>query len=220
MCICKPTVVSLFAGLGGLDLGFQLAGFQVIWANELAENAARSYEMNFGLRPCCGDITQIPDEAIPYADVIIGGPPCQSFSLVGQRRADDGRGKLVFRFRDIVLAKRPKAFVMENVPGLAASKVAGKRLPEVLASDFAEAGYKVTIVKLLATDYLAPQLRSRIFILGAKSKTVESPNPDVFARECYGVNRTDFSISAAAAIGDLGAPVSKEKLCHIPLRPT
>jgi DNA (cytosine-5)-methyltransferase 1 len=206
---CAPTVVSLFAGLGGLDLGFQLAGFSVIWANELAENAARSYEMNFGLRPCCCDITRIPNEAIPYADVIIGGPPCQSFSLVGQRRSDDDRGQLVFRFRDIVLTKQPRAFVMENVPGMAASKVAEKRLPEVLASNFKDAGYKVTIVKLLATDYLVPQLRSRIFILGTKSRAVECPDPDSFARECYGVNRLDFSVSAAAAIDDLGAPVEK-----------
>jgi DNA (cytosine-5)-methyltransferase 1 len=207
-----PTVVSLFAGLGGLDLGFHLAGFQVVWANELAENAVRSYEVNFGLRPRRGDITQIPDDEIPDADVIIGGPPCQSFSLVGQRRSDDDRGRLVFRFRDIVLAKMPQAFVMENVPGMAASRIEGTRLPRVLANEFEDAGYHVTVTKLLATDFLVPQLRSRIFILGARPRPVENPDPDVFANECYGANRAEFDISAAAAIGDLGVAVSKGEL--------
>lgn len=208
----RPTVVSLFTGLGGLDLGFHLAGFRIVWANELAENAGRSYEANFGLRPQCGDITHIPIEEIPDADVIIGGPPCQSFSLVGQRRSNDDRGKLVFKFRDIILSKMPEAFVMENVPGMAASRVDGLRLPKMLANEFEEVGYHITVTKLLATDYLVPQLRSRIFILGARLGPVESPDPDAFARECYGVTRSEFDISAKAAIGDLGIPVSKGEL--------
>lgn len=205
------SVVSLFAGLGGLDLGFQLAGFQIVWANEFAENAVRSYETNFGLRPVCRDITEVPDEDIPYTDVIIGGPPCQSFSLVGKRCADDDRGKLVFKFRDIVLTKKPRAFVMENVPGIASSMVDGIRLPKYLADEFIKAGYHVTVMKLLATDYLVPQLRTRIFIVGTLQGAVVTPDPDVFAKECYGVERIKFDISASAAIGDLGIPVSKGK---------
>ena len=204
-----PTVVSLFAGLGGLDLGFELAGFRVVWANEISENAALSYATNFGRQPHCSDIVAVANDQIPDADVIVGGPPCQSFSLVGQRRPDDERGRLVFRFRDIVLAKRPQAFVMENVPGMAASRIEGKRLPDVLADEFRDAGYYVTVAKLNATDFLVPQRRARIFILGAKRGEVELPDPDTFAEECYGIARAGFELSAEAAIGDLGDPVGR-----------
>lgn len=205
----KPTVASLFCGLGGLDLGFMWAGFQTIWANELCENAARSYAENFGLAPVTGDIQHISICDIPDSDVIIGGPPCQSFSLVGLRRQGDERGHLVFRFRDIVLKKRPKAFVMENVPGLAASRSDGKRLTAILAVDFEAAGYCVTVVKLKASDFMAPQARTRIFILGSICTPIEVPDSRKFASECYGIDVASFDISARAAIGDLGPCVRK-----------
>src|SRR5579859_6331214 len=115
----KYTVISLFCGLGGLDQGFLWENFDVIWANDNSVHATKTYQLNFGYEAVHEDITQIPMEEIPDADVIIGGPPCQSFSLVGQRQTDDPRGKLVFQFFKIVEAKRPRAFVMENVPGMA-----------------------------------------------------------------------------------------------------
>jgi DNA (cytosine-5)-methyltransferase 1 len=210
----KFTVVSLFCGLGGLDLGFMWAGFQAIWANELRENAARSYAENSGLVPVTGDIQRIPTRDIPDADVIIGGPPCQSFSLVGMRRQGDERGQLIFRFRDIVLQKRPKAFVMENVPGMAASRIDGKRLTAILAADFEAAGYRVSVVKLKASDFMVPQRRTRIFILGSMCTPIEVRDARKFASECYGIDVTSFDISAAAAIGDLGPCVRKGEMAR------
>ena len=106
----KFTVISLFSGIGGLDLGFKNADFKTIWANEISENAAKTFELNFGLKPIVKDINDIMIDDIPDGDVIIGGPPCQSFSLVGQRKPDDDRGKLVFNFFDIIKQKKPPFF--------------------------------------------------------------------------------------------------------------
>ena len=210
----KPTVISLFCGLGGLDLGFRWAGFNTVWANELCNNAASSYEENLGLAPVVGDIEGISIGDIPDADVVIGGPPCQSFSLVGLRRPDDDRGHLVFRFRDIVLEKRPKAFVMENVPGMAASQIDGKRLTVALASDYENAGYYVSVIKLTASDYMVPQRRIRVFILGSRTAPLVAPDARQFALECYGIDISSFDIGAAAAIGDLGPCVQKGEMAR------
>src|SRR5207249_10312725 len=95
------TVVSLFSGLGGLDLGFVQEGFNIVWANDISSNAVESYARNFDAKPICADINTYPVSKIPLADVVIGGPPCQAFSLVGRRYAEDPRGRLVFRFIDV-----------------------------------------------------------------------------------------------------------------------
>lgn len=198
------SVISLFCGLGGLDLGFLWEGFEIVWANDISPHAAATHRLNFGVEAVCGDIAEIPLAEIPDADVIIGGPPCQSFSLLGQRQKDDPRGKLVFRFLEIVEAKRPSAFVMENVPGMAASQIEGRRLPDVLQESFSELGYQVTRLNLIATDYLVPQLRKRLLLVGCLNTRPVPIDGSLFARGCYGVDSKSFDISAKAAIGDLG----------------
>ena len=203
------TVTSLFCGLGGLDLGFQMQGFKTVWANDISPNAVASHSRNFCSDAICADITQLPVDQIPSADVIIGGPPCQAFSLVGRRLPDDPRSQLVFSFYDVVRVLRPEAFVMENVPGMAASRVDGIRLPELLATEFQRLGYFVTLMPLIATDYLVPQRRKRLFLVGCRIGPVDVPDPDLFARECIGVERQGFDISARAAIGDLGPCTAK-----------
>jgi DNA (cytosine-5)-methyltransferase 1 len=201
--------VSLFCGLGGLDLGFLWEDFNIIWANDNSAHAIKTHQLNFRTEAICSDITEIPIKAIPDADVIIGGPPCQSFSLLGQRQKDDPRGKLVFRFLEIVKAKRPLAFVMENVPGMAASRVGGIRLPDVLQEAFAKLDYQVSRLNLIATDYLVPQLRRRIFLVGCLNARPEQINSVQYAKECYGIDPRTFDISAKAAIGDLGLCTGK-----------
>ena len=91
----KPTVVSLFSGGGGLDLGFINAGYKVVWAIDNNSNAVNTYKKNIGSHIKYADITQEDVEQIPKADVVIGGPPCQSFSLAGNRHIEDARGQLV-----------------------------------------------------------------------------------------------------------------------------
>ena len=209
--ITKYTVVSLFCGLGGLDLGFQWEGFDVVWANDNSKYATKTYQRNLGYEPLCKDITQIPIQDIPDADVIIGGPPCQSFSLVGQRQPDDPRGKLIFHFLEIVKAKRPRAFVMENVPGMAASRINDVRLPTFLKASFTDLGYKVKQMELHAVDYLVPQLRKRLVLVGCLERQPEQPSSVLFARECYGIDNEKFDTSARAAIGDLGACTEKKQ---------
>ena len=132
------TVTSLFSGAGGLDLGFEWQGFNILWASDLNKDATDSYLRNFGRPAWQCDISDLSADAIPDADVIIGGPPCQSFSLVGQRKPDDPRGKLVFEFLRIVREKQPLAFVMENVPGMAASTINVITLPRISQATLAE----------------------------------------------------------------------------------
>lgn len=205
----QKTVVSLFCGLGGLDLGFLWEGFNVIWANDVSQNATDTHSLNFGGEAVCGDILDISTDDIPDADVIVGGPPCQSFSLVGQRQKDDPRGDLVFRFLEIVKAKRPTAFVMENVPGLAASRIGDRRLPDVLQESFTGLGYHVTRLNLIATDYLVPQRRKRLLLVGCLNARQEAIDGARFAMECYGTDLSSFDVSAKAAIGDLGSCTHK-----------
>lgn len=208
------TVVSLFSGLGGLDLGFHWEGYGIIWANDLEPTATRSYALNFGFEPKCGDVTAIPIEDIPLSDVIIGGPPCQSFSLVGKRSPNDPRGSLVFRFLDVIRGKQPRVFVMENVPGLAASKISNRRMTDHLVDAFRELGYNVTKMELLATDYLVPQRRKRLVLVGAKEFVPAVPDKCQFALDCYGVDIRSYDLSAKAAIGDLGPCVKKGEMAR------
>lgn len=200
----QQTVVSLFCGLGGLDLGFIWEDFKIIWANDVSKYATDTYKLNFGAHVVCEDIGKIPLRQIPDADVIIGGPPCQSFSLLGRREKDDPRGKLVFRFVEIIKAKRPTAFVLENVPGMAASRIGGRRLPKVLEEMFSNLGYRVTRLNLIATDYLVPQLRKRLLLVGHLSVWPDQIDRARYARECYGIDVENFDITSKSAIGDLG----------------
>jgi DNA (cytosine-5)-methyltransferase 1 len=206
----KPyEVLSLYCGLGGLDLGFIWEGFKIIWANDHSTHAANTHRLNFGTEVICRDVSEIPVAEIPDADIIIGGPPCQSFSLLGQRQKEDPRGKLVFNFLEIVQAKRPLAFVMENVPGIAASKIEGRRLPDVLRDAFCKLGYQVVKMNLTATDYLVPQLRKRLFLVGCLNTRPVQIDAARFAKGVYGINQDSFDLSAVSAIGDLGECVSK-----------
>ena len=205
----RYTVASLFCGIGGFDLGFEWAGFSVVWASDLVDSAVASYAKNFGSQPVQADLNKLPDREIPDVDVIIGGPPCQSFSLAGQRRPDDVRGQLVFRYLDVIRNKRPKAFVMENVPGIEASKLNGVRLTDFLVQQFTELGYTVSKMKLDASLYLVPQRRKRVFLIGHLGAKVNTPDPRGFASTFYGIDIDNYDISAKAAIGDLGEAVRK-----------
>src|SRR4051812_13558812 len=110
----RPTVISLYSGAGGLDLGFIAAGFEVVWANDLDPFAVQTYRQNIGEHAVCGDVI---DTEVPFAeaDVVIGGPPCQGFSVIGRMDPDDPRSRHVFHLLNVVEEVGPRAFVLENV---------------------------------------------------------------------------------------------------------
>lgn len=159
-------VVSLFAGAGGLDLGFSQAGFQVIYANEYDKDIWATYRANHPDTPLdTRSIVQIPANEIPACDGIIGGPPCQSWSEGGARRGiNDHRGQLFFEFIRVLRAKRPKFFLAENVSGMLAP-----RHREALGSilhTFTDSGYDVFFKLLNAADYGVAQDRERVIFIG------------------------------------------------------
>lgn len=176
----RPLAVDLFAGAGGLSLGFEQAGFDIVAAVEYDPIHAAIHELNFPRSiVICDDVRSLSDLSEfelrqrlglgdREVDVVIGGPPCQGFSLMGHRVLEDPRNNLVFEFFKIVEKLRPRTFVMENVPGMA-SGGHGQLLRELIGH-FKQAGYRVQEpVRILnAAAYGVPQNRRRLFLIGAR----------------------------------------------------
>jgi DNA (cytosine-5)-methyltransferase 1 len=202
------SVVSLFVGCGGLDFGFVQSGYSLAWANEISADAANSFEQLNKHKVVVGDIWNVMDQ-IPASDVVIGGPPCQSFSLVGKRADNDERGQLVFAFQQVIERLRPKAFVMENVPGLLSSEIDGQRLHLYLAEKFTALGYEVSVLKLTATDFFVPQRRKRVFLVGhLLRRSFELISPLDFAT-ILGDTSLKAPITVHEALDDLSSPLPK-----------
>lgn len=162
--------ISLFSGAGGLDVGFKKAGFDIIWANDFDKDACETYKANIGEHIVCGDINELKKTIfaeIKNIDVIIGGPPCQGFSVAGKMDPHDPRSKHVWSFVEIVKTMQPKAFVMENVKALGQLKK-WEPLRNELIKEFRKAGYSVNYVVLNATEFNVPQARERVFFIGFK----------------------------------------------------
>ena len=162
------TAVSLFTGAGGLDIGFGEAGFQTVWANDLNSDACATFELNH--RPGsirCGEIQKfLPEIAkLTSPDVLIGGPPCQGFSVAGYMDMNDPRSELVFTYMDVLRKIKPKAFVLENVKALA-SLAKFRPIRERLLREAKAADYNVQLLVLRASDFGVPQARERMLIVG------------------------------------------------------
>jgi DNA (cytosine-5)-methyltransferase 1 len=158
-------LVSLFAGAGGMDLGFKRAGFNIIWANEFDSTIWETYRKNHRTFLDERDIRKIDLSEIPDCDGIIGGPPCQSWSEAGSLRGiNDERGKLFYEFIRILKDKQPLFFVAENVSGMLAD--IHKTAVENIIKNFNEAGYNIYIKLLNALDYGIAQDRKRVFYIG------------------------------------------------------
>jgi DNA (cytosine-5)-methyltransferase 1 len=163
------TVIDLFSGAGGMTLGFTKEfghNFKSVWANDFNKYCVDTYNLNFGNHCVLGDINDIldnPSIEIPTADVVIGGPPCQGFSLLNKNRQGDSRNQLWRPFLDVVKNSNSKVFVIENVPQLLGTEE-HKQIIET-----AEAlGFNVLSDKLCAADYGVPQTRTRAVIIGSK----------------------------------------------------
>ena len=163
----KLKIISLFAGAGGLDLGIIKSGHEVIWANDNDKDACETYRRNIGTHIVCDEISNIELEDIPNADVVIGGFPCQGFSLANKTRSvDDERNKLYKEFVRVVQGKRPKYFIAENVRGIL-SLDKGEAL-RVIISDFQSLGYNVQYQLFNTANFGVPQTRQRVIIVGTK----------------------------------------------------
>jgi len=161
-------IVSFFAGAGGLDLGFEKAGFNIVWANEYDKDIWETYERNH--KKTILDrrsIVSIESNEVPKCDGIIGGPPCQSWSEAGSLRGiNDKRGQLFYDFIRILEAKQPKFFLAENVSGMLLERhsEALKNIKEM----FKNAGYRLSFKLLNASDFNVPQDRKRVFFVGIR----------------------------------------------------
>lgn len=171
----KYTVLDLFCGCGGLSLGFEMAGFDVKLAIDNWEDALVTYRRNHkGGKTLNADLLNLNPKDVEQEigihdiDVIIGGPPCQGFSVAGKRIIDDDRNKLYKSFVRFVEHYQPKAFVMENVPNILS--IGGGAVKDAILSDFSTLGYTVTYKVLIASDYGVPQNRKRAIFVGLREK--------------------------------------------------
>lgn len=161
----KYTLVSLFSGIGGIDLGFEYAGFETIWANDFDKFAVQTYKKNVNENIVHGDIRLVKDQ-IPAHDVLVGGFPCQPFSTLGKLQGfedEQNRGTLFFEIMDIITKHNTKVVVLENVKNLI-NHDEGKTFARI-KKELEEVGYDVNAQILNSCDYGIPQRRNRVFIV-------------------------------------------------------
>ena len=169
--------IDLFAGIGGIRLGFESVGGHCVFSSEFDEDACKTYEANFGEHPS-GDITKIKASDIPDFDILLGGFPCQAFSIIGKKEgfANETCGTLFFEIERILKEKRPPAFMLENVRNLVAHD--NGNTFKVIITHLEKLGYHVYAKVLNALDYGVPQKRERIYIVGFLDDVLfEFPDP-------------------------------------------
>jgi DNA (cytosine-5)-methyltransferase 1 len=175
-------VVDLFSGAGGLTVGFMDHGYNVLFGVEHDKPAAQTYSANFNHPMLNEDIRALDTDALVAqygkADVVIGGPPCQGFSMAGKRDTKDPRNSLFMEYLRFVRAFDPKYFIMENVPGILTMKTAsGELVADIIRSEVNAIGYNLKWKILLACDFGVPQKRRRVFFLGWRKDVVEPEHP-------------------------------------------
>lgn len=180
----KHTFIDLFSGCGGLSLGFEKAGYKSLLAIDNWQDALATYSYNrHNVNTLCADISQLDPKKIkveigsPRVDTIIGGPPCQGFSVAGKRIIEDKRNTLYKAFVNFVRIFQPQSFVMENVPQILTMGECAIR--NAILHDFQELGYNVTYQILTASDFGVPQNRRRAVFVGLKSGNYVFPSPTV-----------------------------------------
>lgn len=164
----KFSFIDLFAGIGGIRIAFERFGGECVFTSEWDKFAQQTYEANFGERPN-GDITKIDVKDIPNHDILLGGFPCQAFSVCGDQKGfEDTRGTLFFNIESIIRSKRPYAFLLENVKQLRTHDKG--RTFNVIINNLEQLGYKVYSTVLNSLDFGVPQKRERTFIVGFQDK--------------------------------------------------
>ena len=199
------TAISLFCGAGGLDIGFERAGFKTIWANDFEPDACKTHENWSDAEVVCGDIAKVDINTIPDADVILGGFPCQGFSLSGPRKIDDSRNVLYKHYVEIVKHKKPLMFVGENVKGILT--MGEGKIIEAIIDEFSQCGYDVYCELLNSRNYEVPQDRERVIICGFRKdlgiKHFEYPRP------------RNYIVTLKEALKNIPKP-TEEEVCMAP----
>ncbi len=205
----KLKIIDLFAGVGGISSGFEKAGFSIVSANEYKKDIANTYTKNHpNTKMIVEDITKVKSKDLLNGetdiDVIVGGPPCQGFSMAGRRIRNEGaflndpRNELFKEFHRIVKDIRPKVFVMENVSAML--NIHGGAVKNEIIKLFKEIGYDTEVKILLAADYGVPQLRKRAVFIGNRIGI----NPEsFFPKQTHGINAKKPYVNIADAILDL-----------------
>lgn len=201
--------ISLFAGAGGMDVGFKKAGIDVVLANELVKYACDTYEANHpSTKLLRGDIKEYMDVFIEgSADIIFGGPPCQGFSVAGKMDPDDERSKLIWNYLDVIERVRPKLFVMENVKALGTLEK-WKPVRDRYFERATELGYHCNHFLLNSSDFGVSQNRERVFFIGSQKEY----EPMAFLRELNKLKRSPLSLrqllSSLPPAGSEGNPLT------------
>jgi DNA (cytosine-5)-methyltransferase 1 len=217
-------VISLFSGCGGMDLGFcgdfNIRGFhfeknpyEILFSNDIVQKACDTYSHNFKHNAYCCDIKELDYSILPEADIVIGGFPCQDFSLAGKRKGlDADRGRLYLEMKKVIEYIHPMAFVAENVDGIRKSKAGDDTSAlDIILDDFRSLGYNVVYRALNAADYGVPQNRVRIIIVGIRNdlnKKMKYPLPT------NGENSDQPWITAKDAIDDLWDMIDKTSITN------
>lgn len=200
------SAVSLFTGAGGLDIGFAQAGFETVWANELNPDACATFDRNHGAGimrrgDLHGRLAEL--DWLDRPDVLMGGPPCQGFSVAGYMDLNDPRSELVFTYMDALRRLKPQAFVLENVKALA-TLAKFRPIRERLLREARAAGYDADLFVVRASDYGVPQARERMLIVGFR----EGRAADFFAHLKTQRQVAPKLRDAIAHLGRAGSPTN------------
>lgn len=203
-------VISLFSGAGGLDLGMVKTGNHIVWANDIDEDAVETYRHNLGSEIVCGDINDLDISKIPDGDVVIGGFPCQGYSVANKNRSpEDERNQLYLSFIKVVKTKKPNFFIAENVRGILS--LDGGKAIEVILQEFRDVGYEVRLYKVNMADYGVPQSRQRVIIIGQKDG-VSDRFLFRFPKATHGKESGIPWVSISSAIGHFPNPDSENNV--------
>ncbi len=212
----RHTVVSMFSGCGGMDLGFlggfPFAGkyydrlpFEIVWANDISAAACQTYKRNLKHDIHAGDVAGFLGTLPDSADVVIGGFPCQDVSVNGPRRVDPAEGKRTILYRymvDVVSRTQPQVFIAENVKGLLQAH--NREFFMQMLSEFKSTGYRVSYQLYLAADFGVPQMRERLFLVGVRGdRDFSYPAPGL------------AHVSAREALRDLEDRVETRGIAHV-----
>ncbi len=175
--------ISLFSGAGGLDIGAIYAGAKILWANDIKKDAFDSYAHNIGGHIHLGDLNTFISSLDQFEniDLVIGGPPCQGFSVAGKMDENDERSKLIWSYAKVIETVQPKAFIMENVKALAVLE-RWSSIRTALLHKFQDLGYSVNFIVLNASDFEVPQARERVFFIGFKNGSIVMPDLEVMIK--------------------------------------